>query len=61
LIHIAIFTLRKNKASGAFVAKNAIFGFVACSFVQHFSTALVFCTSFVDKIVCNGVDTTPGH
>jgi hypothetical protein len=49
--------LRKNKASAPFVEKIANLATVACSFAQHFPAATRFCTSFVDKIVCNAADT----
>jgi hypothetical protein len=48
--------LRKNKAKGVFVEKIAKRTIVACSFAQHFPAAAPFCTPFVDKIVCNAVD-----
>jgi mannitol-1-phosphate/altronate dehydrogenase len=57
LIHIPIFALRKNKASGPIVEKTADLAIVSCSFAQQFSTATRFCTSFVDKIVRKAGDT----
>jgi hypothetical protein len=53
-----IFGLRKNKATGHFVEESTVCGFVACSFAQPVSPDELFCTSFVDKIVSNDVDST---